>query len=138
MQAYAWTVFPLLISGIWLMKCYIHLRINPKHGATCCVIKIVKHIPTKEQRNSQIRRKIWAGQMLITSHQTAKHSRFDALLSFFFEDNEAVIKMIIIKGRSPTMRHDVGCMDKVFAHVRQTLGRPKEDKMEVDTNALIW
>ena len=30
-------------------------------------------------------------------------------------------------------------MDKVFAYVRQKLGRPEEDKMErVDTNALIW
>ena len=31
-------------------------------------------------------------------------SRQEALL-YVFEDNEAVIKMIIIKGRSPTMRH---------------------------------
>ena len=29
-------------------------------------------------------------------------------------------------------------MDKVFAYVRQKLGRPKEDKMDrVDTNAMI-
>ena len=34
----------------------------------------------------------------------AKLSRFGAML-YIFEDNEAVIKMIIIKGRSPTMRH---------------------------------
>ena len=33
----------------------------------------------------------------------AKSSRFGAML-YIFEDNEAVIKMII-KGRSPTMRH---------------------------------
>ena len=33
----------------------------------------------------------------------AKFSRFGAML-YIFEDNEAVIKMII-KGRSPTMRH---------------------------------
>ena len=34
---------------------------------------------------------------------SAKHSHFEAQL-FLFEDNEAVINMII-KGRSPTMRH---------------------------------
>ena len=46
-------------------------------------------------------------------------SRKEALL-FFFEDNEAVIK-IIIKGRSPTMRHvseptellQIGCFDRI-------------------------
>ena len=35
--------------------------------------------------------------------------------------------------------HSVGFLDKVFASVRQKLGRSKEDEMErVDTNAVIW
>ena len=38
--------------------------------------------------------------------QTSNSSRQEALL-YVFEDNEAVIKMII-KGRSPTMRHVSG------------------------------
>ena len=44
-------------------------------------------------------------QLNNTKDQTsnAKFSRFGAML-YIFEDNEAVIKMII-KGRSPTMRH---------------------------------
>ena len=54
--------------------------------------------------------------MLILFPQT---SRKEALL-YIFEDNEAVIKMII-KGRSPTMRHVpeptqlllIGCFDRI-------------------------
>ena len=36
--------------------------------------------------------------------------------------------------------HNVGCRDKkIFANVRQKLGRPKEDKMDqIETNAMIW
>ena len=41
--------------------------------------------------------------MLILFPQTSNLSHQEALL-YVFEDNEAVIKMII-KGRSPTMRH---------------------------------
>ena len=44
---------------------------------------------------------IWI--MLTLFPQTSKSSHQEALL-YVFEDNEAVIKMII-KGRSPTMRH---------------------------------
>ena len=44
---------------------------------------------------------IWI--MLILFPQTSNSSRQEVLL-YVFEDNEAVIKMII-KGRSPTMRH---------------------------------
>ena len=42
-------------------------------------------------------------QTLITFHQNTANSGSSAML-YVFEDNEAVIKMII-KGRSPTMRH---------------------------------
>ena len=44
---------------------------------------------------------IWT--MLTVCHRTRSFSRFDAML-YIFEDSEAVIEMII-KGRSPTMRH---------------------------------
>ena len=40
---------------------------------------------------------------MATSPQNANSSQGESLL-YIFEDNEAVIKMII-KGRSPTMRH---------------------------------
>ena len=67
-----WKELPLLICGMIL-------QFNPEHGATCCVINTVKNIPTKERRNSRTRRKIWVGQMLITSRQAQKLSRFGAL-----------------------------------------------------------
>ena len=103
MKIYAWKVFPLLISGIWLMNSYILLQFNPQHGATCCVINCVRNIPKKERRNSLTRSEDvgWTSVDYVTSN--AKPSRFDALL-YLFDDKEAVIKMII-KGRSPTMRH---------------------------------
>ena len=56
-----------------------------------------ENAPTKERRNTPAR--------MISDHvaSNAKHSYFGALL-YIFEDNEAVIK-VIVKGISPTMRH---------------------------------
>ena len=100
MQANAWTVFPLLISGIWFLKHHILLQFNPQHGATGCVIKtVLKHSNerTKNQSNTS-EDPGWTSVDHVTKN--AKLSRFDALLCIF-EDNEAVIKMIT-EGRSPT------------------------------------
>ena len=55
---------------------------------------------TKKQSNTSVDLG-WTHVDYVTSN--AKLSRFGALL-YFFEDNEAVIKMMI-NGRSPTMRH---------------------------------
>ena len=42
LQFHARTVFPLVISGIWLSKYCMFLQFNPEHGATCCVMNTVK------------------------------------------------------------------------------------------------
>ena len=82
---------------------YILLRINPKHGVTCCVINIVEKTPTEERRTCLKRLKFFAGQMLIESLQA--HNFIASMPCFIcFGDNEAVIKLIITR-RSPTMRH---------------------------------
>ena len=67
------------------------------HGETC----LQKHNQTCGNR-SQPSTPTSIQQALITCRQT-EHSGSNAML-YVFEDNEAVIKMII-KGRSPTMRH---------------------------------
>ena len=103
MQVCARTVSPLSIFWIWLLVSYTLLRTTPEHGETRCATHAVRNDPTEERRNS---RKILVCQKLIASHETEKLSRHNALLSIFFEDNEAVIKMIS-KGTSATMRHIV-------------------------------
>ena len=92
MQVYTWTEFPLLICGIWLLKCCILLPTNlrnPKQMCreTCCMT----------QHNDP--------ELCTVDYVSfsVKSSHFGAIL-YIFEDNEAVIKMII-KGRSPTLRH---------------------------------
>ena len=52
---------------------------------------------------------------------------------------KSIIGQSLIPHNLTISPHSVGFDDKVFAFVRQKLGRTKEDKMErVDTNALIW
>ena len=64
---------------------------------------------------------------------TVQSSHHEALL-YVFEDNEAVIKMIIIKGRSPTMRHVSRthrfALDRLFDRVNLD---PKIEIKYVDT-----
>ena len=62
-----------------------------------------KHSNARSKKQSNTSADLgWTHVDDVTSN--AKLSRFGALLLYFFEDNEAVIKMII-NGRSPTMRH---------------------------------
>ena len=105
MQVCAWMGFQLLICGIWLLKCSIFPHANqrsPKieHRETCFVI----HHQTS---TSKIKPRLQSSTTLLNCvdsfSSNAKSSEFGAML-YILEDNEAVIKMII-KGRSPTMRH---------------------------------
>ena len=105
MQVDAWMEFPFLILGIWLLKRYIilpsNLR-NPKKKCreTCGMTHHQKH--TNSQTKTQIQHNDLelSDVDYVSSNVKTSHSR--ALLHIF-QDNEAVIKMII-KGRSPTMR----------------------------------
>ena len=72
MQVYAWTVFPLLLFGIWWLKYFIAHRTKPtkpkmweSHGETCR--QILNH--TSENK-FQPRTPISIGPILITFHQT--------------------------------------------------------------------
>ena len=107
MQVYAWMEFPLLISGIWLLKCCILLSTkqrNPKRKCreTCCVRKHQENTPPPKSRLKIPHNYLEVSNVDCVS-SNVKSSQFGAML-YLFEDNEAVIKMII-KGRSPTMRH---------------------------------
>ena len=103
MQVSVWTVFPLSLSGIWWLEYFIPYRTEqmdprgePWRNPSAAVkpnmhnsiqIKHTNVIPTNINH--------------IPSNTT--HSGLGAVLHVF-EDNEALIKMII-KGRSPTRRH---------------------------------
>ena len=105
MQAYAWTEFPLLIFGIWSLKCYILLSTtirNPKRmlRETCCM--------THHQENTQTTKLRLQSSTTILNYATSimfpqTWSRLNFVRCCTL-DSEAVIKMII-KGGSPTMRH---------------------------------
>ena len=106
MLVYARMEFPLLISGIWELKCSILLPTNsqnPKreYRETCCV---AHH---QARTNTQTKNPIQHDDLELLTvdyvSSNVKSSQFGAML-YIFEDNEAVIKMII-KGISPTMRH---------------------------------
>ena len=107
MQDYAWMEFPLSISGISLLKyCFLpptkHWHPKRKCGETCSA----KNHRAKHT-NTQIKTHTHHNVLELSDVEYVscyvKSSRSGALLDIF-EHNEAVIKMII-KGRSPTMRH---------------------------------
>ena len=98
--------FQLLIFGIWLLKCCI----SPQTNSTTSKIKYeetrrvtphqISSPKTKPMFQPSTTILIWA--MLTMCRRT--RSLLDLVRCWKFEDNEGVIK-IIIKGRSPTMRH---------------------------------
>ena len=99
-QVCAWTVFPPSLSGIWWLKYFTPYRteqIGPRdsHGET--VVKPNMHNPIPIKPTNVIPTNI------DNIPSNTKNSDSCATL-YVFEDNEAVIKMMI-KGRSPTMRH---------------------------------
>ena len=97
-------VFPLLIYAIWFFQ-FLETRLRTgQNGETRCLNKREACSPSHTiQKRTQSQRVIndldnvdFIPSNVQSSHQEA--------LFYVFEDNEAVIKMII-KGRSPTMRH---------------------------------
>ena len=107
MQVYAWMEYQLLIFRIWSLKCFILHQTNQpsakvKYEETRCVTPHQASTP-KTKRRFQLRTTIFDLNNVDCVPSNAKFSRFGAML-YIFEDNEAVIKMII-KGRCPTMRH---------------------------------
>ena len=91
MQVHTWMEFQLLIFGIWLWFCFIATTtklVKPRihqHRDTCGI-----------DDNSELFH-------IDSVPSNVEISQSIAMLSVF-EDNEAMINMII-KGRSPTMRH---------------------------------
>ena len=95
-----WMDYLLLIYGLWWTKCYVH-RTVPNHQPLPqreTVREITNPTPNKKGNRD-------VDQLSHVDHVTtnANSSQGQSQL-YIFEDNEAVIKMII-KGRSPTMRH---------------------------------
>ena len=98
-------VYPLSISGIWLLTYCI---LSPtKHRDTKSGRNMQRNKPSSKHTNTQIKTQV--------QHNGVEFSNVDSVSSnvkslvlapcfTFFEDNEAVIKMII-KSKSPTMRH---------------------------------
>ena len=97
----AWTVSPLSILGIWLLKCCI-LSKTCQFGETRGEKKPEVKTSTPRRRNTSTEMML-KYSMCITLFTNAKLSHFEAML-YICDDNEAVIKMITIGGR-PTMRH---------------------------------
>ena len=98
--------FQLLIFGICLWKCFILPQTNSttpkvKYRKTCRVIPHQTSAPKTKPRSNPERHFDLNNVDCVPSN--AKSSLFGAML-YIFEDNEAVIKMIM-KGSSPTMRH---------------------------------
>ena len=99
--------FPLSISGIWLLKYCIlpptkHKDTKSERGET-----LQRNRPSNKHTNTQIKNQIQPNDLELSNvdcvSANVTSSRSGAML-YIFEDDEAVIKMII-KGRSPTMRH---------------------------------
>ena len=106
MQVYAWTAFPLSLSGSWWLKYFILPQINSttpkvKYRETC---RVIPHQTNKSKTKPRFQPSTTILDLndVDCVPSNAKFSRFCAML-YILEENEAVIKMI--KGRSPTMRH---------------------------------
>ena len=102
MQVCAWMEFPLSISGTWLLKCYTvpptkYRETKSEGGETCSIPNHQADTNTQTKTRIQNENLELSSVDFVSSH--VKSSRSGAVL-YIFEDNEAVIKMII-KGRSP-------------------------------------
>ena len=104
MQDEEWMAYAQFIYGIWSSQFFTETRVRViKNGETCVrtYVRFVQHLTNFKNEKSH-------GMIDDLDHvdfisSNVNSSRQEALL-YVFEDNEAVIKMII-KGRSPTMRH---------------------------------
>ena len=103
MEDWGWTVYPRLIYGIWSSEFFTETRIRViKNGEAPCT-NFVRVNPHKLPARKKIHGKIDDLDNVDFISSNVNSSRNEALI-YIFEDNEAVIKMII-KGRSHTMRH---------------------------------
>ena len=103
MQDWGWMVSPHMIYGIWSSK-FLETRTRViKNGETrlWTNVKFVQHL-TQFKKRKQSQRVINDLDIVDFISSSVNSSHQEALLHVF-EDNEAVIKMII-KGRSPTLR----------------------------------
>ena len=97
MQVYEWTEFPLFIFGIWFLKCCILLPTklrNPKNMSreTSCMTHL------KKDTKNQVKAPIQYNDLELRNFDSVS-SNVDVFSiwcdALHFEDNEAVIKMII-------------------------------------------
>ena len=108
MQVHAWMEFPLLIFGIWFLMCCILLVTNQRIlekmcRKTCCMPHHQENTPRTKLR-LQFSTTILNFATSITFLQTWSLLSLVRYSVCIFLVHEAVKKMII-KGRSPTMRH---------------------------------
>ena len=107
MQVYAWMELPLLISGIWLLEMLHSSSNQPKKSKEKVQGNLLRDTLSRKHTNSQVKTPIHHNDLELCNvddvSSNVKTSHFGAML-YIFEENEAVIKMII-KGMSPTMRH---------------------------------
>ena len=104
MQDWGWVVFPHLIYGIWLLPFLGNT--NQKHTEQGDLLKSKREVcspPHTIHKRKQSQGVIIELDNVDFIPLNVQSSHQEALL-YVFEDNEAVIKMII-KGRSPTVRH---------------------------------
>ena len=144
MQVYAWMKFLLLIFGIWLLKCCLLLPtsvINPKRMCreTCCMAHHQeKH--TKNQVKTPLQDNDLELCIVDDVSSTVKSSQFGAML-YIFEDNKAVLKMIIY-GRSPTIRHVSRthrvAPDWLFDRINPGPKNPKSNMLTPKTNSQTY
>ena len=99
-------VYPHLINGIWSSHFFTETRVRViKNGETCVrtYVRFVQDL-THFQRERNLMEWLMIWTMLILFPPTCILLARKLNLLYVFEDNGAVIKMII-KGRSTTMRH---------------------------------
>ena len=104
MQDWGWTVYPHLIYGNLIVAVLGNTnQSNKEQGDFLMNKREVRSTPHTVQKRKQSHGMINDLDNVDCIHPNVNSSHQEALLCVF-EDNEAVIKMII-KGRSPTMRH---------------------------------
>ena len=99
--------FPLSIFGIWLLKMLHSSSNQPKKPKENVQGNLLQDTPSRKHTKNQVQAPVHYNDLELWNvdyvFSIVNSSQFGAVLDIF-EDNEAVTKMII-KGRSPTMRH---------------------------------
>ena len=140
----AWMDFPLLIFGIWLLKCCSLLSTNLKKSQENVHGHLLHDTPSRKYTKNQIGTPTHYNYLELCNvdyvSSNVKSSQFGAML-YSIEDDEAVIKMII-KGRSPTMRHVSRThrvsLDWSFDRMNLELKNPKPNMLTPKTNSQTY